>query len=148
MDTLLHIAANGVDVPHAILTVNRILIGLFFAISGFHKLFVPARHAALVSTLHASGIPFLRFNSWFVPTVEFVAGAALLFGVFSVFAALLLGAICLVATCTDGIKRVLNEYKPINKADLVDDVLYLPEVLYGIMLLTVILAGPGSLRLT
>lgn len=128
---------NGIEIA---LTLNRIAVGLFFAISGYHKLTNADRHAALVATLRADKIPFMRLNQWFVPVVELVAGIALLLNVGSVFAALLLGAICLVATCTDGWKRIA-EWKPVDKADVIDDVLYLPEVLYGIMLLTVILSA-------
>jgi hypothetical protein len=35
---------------HAALTLNRVAIGVFFAISGYHKLFNAARHATLTST--------------------------------------------------------------------------------------------------
>lgn len=128
---------NGIEIA---LTLNRIAVGLFFAISGYHKLTNADRHAALVATLKVDKIPFVRLNQWFVPGVELVAGIALLLNVGSVFAALLLGAICLVATCTDGWKRIA-EWKPVDKADVIDDVLYLPEVLYGIMLVTVILSA-------
>lgn len=123
------------------LAIVRIVIGVFFAISGFHKLFNPARHATLVKTLEELNIPFIKFNQWWVPGVEFVAGIAVAVGVFTVPSALMLGAICLVALCTDGIKRV-KSWKPINKADFVDSVLYLPEVLLGVLALVVILAGP------
>ncbi|MFZ0652356.1 MAG: hypothetical protein WAZ97_15980, partial [Pseudolabrys sp.] len=34
-----------------------------------------------------------------------------------------------------------------DRADYVGDVLYLPEVLYLVMLVVVVLAGPGPLRL-
>lgn len=137
LDLIIHGAQAG-DVAIAL---NRVALGLFFAISGYHKLFIPARHASLVATLKADKIPLLSFNAWFVPVVELIAGLTLTLGLLSVISALLLGAICLVATCCDGWARVCS-YKPIDVADYVDDVLYLPEVLYGIMLLTVILTGP------
>jgi putative oxidoreductase len=132
---------QGAQAGDVAIALNRVAVGGFFAISGYHKLFNADRHAALVATLKADGIPLLRFNAWFVPVVEFAAGVMLTLGLLSVIAALLLGAICLVATCCDGWARVCA-YKPIDKADYVDDLLYLPEVLYGIMLLTVILTGP------
>jgi hypothetical protein len=43
---------------------------------------------------------------------------------------------------TDGIKRIAD-WRPIDRSDWLDDVLYLPEVLYARLLLSVILAGPG-----
>lgn len=128
------------------LLLARGSVGVFFAISGYHKLFNADRHAKLVETLTADHVPFVRFNAWFVPTVELIAGAALALGMLSTISALLLGAICLVATCVDGCKRV-EEWKPVDFADRVDDYLYLPEVLLGVLLLVTIMCGPGAYSL-
>lgn len=128
------------------ITIARVAVGAFFAISGYHKCFTPERHASLVQTLREDNIPLVRFNAWFVPCVELVGGTALALGLFSVLSALLLGAICLVATCADGLKRV-RAYKPVDAADFIDDILYLPEVLYGLMLIAVICSGPGAYSL-
>lgn len=138
---------DGLSAPDIALAVGRAGVGVFFAISGFHKIFIPARHESLVKTLKECRVPCIGFNQWFVPIVELLAGTFLTLGFLSVLSALLLGAICLVATCTDGLRRVMHQYQPINAADFVDDVLYLPEVLYGLILLMVILAGPGSVSL-
>jgi uncharacterized membrane protein YphA (DoxX/SURF4 family) len=137
---------HGLGLTDIALLLNRVVIGVFFAISGFHKLFYAERHASLVSTMQADGVPLLRVNQWFVPSVEFLCGLSLIVGFASIFAALLLGAICLVATCVDGIKRIPG-WKPLDKADWLDDLLYLPEALYGVMLAFVIMAGPGALAL-
>ena len=37
----------GAQAPDAALTLNRVALGTFFAISGYHKLFNPSRHATL-----------------------------------------------------------------------------------------------------
>ncbi len=74
--------SQGLGLADVALLVNRIALGFFFAVSGYHKLFVSARHMAL------------------------------------------------------------------DKADWLDDVLYLPEVLYCFMALVIVLAGPGPLALT
>lgn len=137
---------NGAGLAAIALLVNRIVLGAFFAISGFHKLFNRQRHAAFVRELADDRVPRLRFNQWFVPTVEFSGGLALLAGMLAPLAALGLLVICLVATCTSGKRRVIS-YLPIDRADYLDDVLYLPEVLYLVMLAAVVLAGPGPLRL-
>lgn len=137
---------SGLHASDAALTLERVAIGLFFALSGYHKLFYAQRHAALVQTLKASRIPCVGFMEWWVPGWELVAGTFLALGLFSVGSAAVLGCICLVATCTDGLQRIKG-YQPIDKADWLDDLLYLPEVLYGIMLLTVILAGPTAYSL-
>lgn len=144
--TLFDLATFGGQAPDAAIALNRVVTGVFFAISGGHKLFNPGRHASLVETLKRDGIPLLRFNQWFVPGVEFVFGLTLTVGLFSVVSALMLGAICLVATCTDGAKRI-RDWHPIDRMDWLDTLLYLPEVLYGVMLLTIILTGPEKYSL-
>jgi putative oxidoreductase len=133
---------NPWDFPDAGQLILQSGVGLFFAISGYHKLFNKERHASLVQTLTSDGIPFVRFNQWWVPGVEFVAGTFLALGLFSVVSATMLLVICLVACAVDGWDRV-KAYKPIDKADWLDDILYLPEVMYALILLHVILAGPG-----
>jgi hypothetical protein len=37
----------GVDAPHAAITLNRVALGTFLAISGYLKLFNASRHATL-----------------------------------------------------------------------------------------------------
>lgn len=119
--------------------LQQAVAGAFFTISGYHKLFNKTRHAAIVQTLEEDKVPCIRWNQWFVPSVEWLGGAALMFGVFPKVMALLLGAICLVATCVDGLKRV-KAWKPLDWADAFDDILYLPEVLYGVMLICILIA--------
>lgn len=117
----------------ACLLFARVAIGTFFAISGFHKLFHPARHKSLVATLESLKIPFVSFNEWFVPAVEFSAGMALVVGLFYPFPSLGLIAICVVACGTDGPNRI-REWQPINRADIIADILYLQETWYLIIL--------------
>ena len=54
------------------ITLARVSLGLFFAISGFNKLFVAANQAALVKVMIEAGIPFPEITAVFLPTVEFV----------------------------------------------------------------------------
>ena len=142
--SLLAVLQSGLGpVPGSLaLLVNRTVLGLFFAISGFHKLFNKGRHAQLVATLKASHIPLIMFNQWWVPTVEFLGGLALLSGVLAPLAALALAVECVVAVTTDGWKRVAS-YRPIDRADWLDDLLYLPEMLAVVALLLVVTLGPG-----
>jgi putative oxidoreductase len=86
------------------------------------------------------------FNQWWVPTVEFSAGGAVVIGLLAPLAALGLLVIILVAIVTSGRQRI-KEYKPIDEADRIDDWLYLPEVLYAFMLIVVISAGAGPYSL-
>jgi uncharacterized membrane protein YphA (DoxX/SURF4 family) len=132
----------GADAPNAALTLNRVALGTFFAISGYLKLFNGSRHATLARTLQDAGVRAVPVMQWLVPGVEFSAGCALIIGLLSALAAFGLFVICLFAFKLDAIKRV-DAWRPINRADWIGDVLYLPEALYCIGLAVVMLAGPG-----
>ena len=132
----------GANAPEVALTLNRVALGVFFGISGYLKLFNATRHATLARTLQEAGVPAVPIMQWLVPGVEFSAGAALIVGLLSALAAFGLFVICLFAFRLNAIKRI-DEWKPINRADWVGDVLYLPEALYCIGLAVVMLAGPG-----
>lgn len=125
---------------------GRIATGAFFGISGFHKLFVPQRHAQLVATLRDDGVPFVKVFQWMVPATEFLAGLALIVGFLTLPAAIALAVILCVACIVDGRKRVAA-FQPINAADRIDDWLYLSEVVYLIVLVTIIMAGPGAVAI-
>ena len=61
-------------------------------------------------------------------------------------AALGLLFVILVAIATSGRQRI-KTYMPIDRADRIDDWLYLPETLYAFMLIIVISAGAGPYSL-
>ena len=132
----------GVQAPDAALTLNRLALGTFFAISGYHKLFNASRHAALAGTLRDAGVPTVSVMQWLVPAVEFSGGCALIIGLLSALAAFGLFVITFVAIALDAIKRI-GAWQPLDRADWVGDVLYLPEALYCVGLAVVMLAGPG-----
>ncbi len=83
---------------------------------------------------------------YFVPLGELLSGLGVAFGVLTFFAALGVAALCLGALAFDGRKRV-PAMKPLDPADRLDDVLYLPEVLYIVCLLPVLSFGPGAYSL-
>jgi uncharacterized membrane protein YphA (DoxX/SURF4 family) len=137
---------TGVGWTDVALTLNRIAVGVFFMHSGYHKLFNAERHRTFVDELKSLGVPALGFNQWWVPSVEFSAGAAVLVGLLAPLAALGLLVIILVAIATSGRQRI-KLYKPIDRADRVDDWLYLPETLYAFMLILIVSAGAGPYSL-
>jgi putative oxidoreductase len=136
----------GVGWTGIAMTLNRIAVGAFFMLSGYHKLFNAERHRTIVDELKALGVPALGFNQWWVPLIEFSAGAAVLVGLLAPLAALGLLVIILVAIATSGHQR-MKLYKPIDEADRIDDFLYLPETLYAFMLIMVVSAGAGPYSL-
>lgn len=142
IDVLFH----GVGWTDLAFTLNRIAVGMFFMLSGYHKLFNPQRHRELAEQLKELGVHALGFNQWWVPTVEFTAGLAVVIGFLAPLAALGLLILILVAIATSGPQRI-SLYKPIDEADRIDDWLYLPEVLYAFMLLMVLSAGAGPYSL-
>ena len=129
-------------------------VGVFFALSGYHKLFNAERRATLRETLAEDlpklGLPAwcLGFMLWWLPCWELgagvlAAGAFVLHlvgaGIVAKAAMVPLLTIMLVALYCEGAQRV-REYEPIDGADAVDDWLYLPETLLGLMAVAAILA--------
>jgi uncharacterized membrane protein YphA (DoxX/SURF4 family) len=133
---------QGAQAPNAALTLNRVALGVFFAISGYHKLFNASRHATLTRTLQDDGVHDLPVMQWLLPSAEFSGGCALIIGLLSVLAAFGLFVICIGALALDAVKRI-RAWQPLDRADWLGDFLYVPEALYCIGLTVVMLAGPG-----
>jgi uncharacterized membrane protein YphA (DoxX/SURF4 family) len=133
---------QGVQAPNAALTLNRMALGVFFAISGYHKLFNSSRHATLTTTLEGDDVRDVPIMQWLLPSAEFSGGVALIMGFLSVLAAFGLFLICAGAVSLDAVKRI-RAWQPLDRADWLGDLLYTPEALYCIGLTVVMLAGPG-----
>jgi putative oxidoreductase len=125
---------------YAILLV-RISIGLFFAISGANKLFVAGGTKPVYETLVKARIPFPHQTAYFVSGVEFVCGSLLAVGFLSSAACVALLIDMIVATLTSALSTLPKGLSPLN---WLDDVLYLPEVLYAIFFVWLICSGPGK----
>jgi putative oxidoreductase len=121
-------------------TAVRVLIGIFFCISGGTKLFVPAQFSLMERTLAQSHIPFPHANALFVSLVEFVCGAGLVVGLFTPLCALVLAGDMIVAIATNRIHSI----QATGVLAWIDDFLYLPEVLYVMILVWLIFSGPGK----
>jgi uncharacterized membrane protein YphA (DoxX/SURF4 family) len=146
LDTVSHLLQNGLFSDFLPYLAARITVGTFFVLSGYHKITNTERRATLVATLQTCGIPFTRAMQWFIPGVEFFGGLGVAFGFLTPLAALGLATICFVAACTDGVRRVKASVG-IDKADEIDDFLYLPEVLYILLLALFIADGAGPFSL-
>src|SRR5271170_2016408 len=140
---MLFFITHGAQAPNAALTLNRVALGVFFAISGYHKLFNTSRHATLTRTLQDDGVHGVPIMRWLLPSVEFGGGFALIIGLLSALAAFGLFVICAGAFALDAVKRI-RAWQPIDRADWLGDLLYVPEALYCIGLTIVMLAGPGA----
>ena len=119
--------------------VARVAVGLLFFLSGRGKLFMPGRRGQMRETLVAANVPFPDFNAVLVSTVEFVFGFLLLVGALTPLACVMLGGVMIVAIPTTAIKSI--NASPI--LGWLSEFLYLPEVLYLVILFWLFLAGPG-----
>ena len=124
---------------YAILLV-RVAIGLFFAISGANKLFVAGSTQTMYETLVEAKVPFPHLMAYFVSGVEFVCGSLVAVGFLSSPACVALMIDMIVATLTSAISTLPKGLSALN---WLDDLLYLPEVLYVLFFLLLICIGPG-----
>jgi putative oxidoreductase len=121
-------------------TAARVLIGIFFCISGGTKLFVKAQFDALDQTMVHIHVPFPHATALFVATVEFACGAGLALGLLTPLCAAMLMVDMIVAIATTSIYGIQAK----GFLAKLDDFLYLPEVLYVLILVWLIFAGPGK----
>ena len=117
----------------------RLAVGLLFFLSGRAKLFVPERREQMRETLVAAGIPFPGINAILTSTVEFVFGLFLILGVLTPLACIMLGCVMIVAIATFAIKNI----KAPPLLGWLSEFLYLPEVLYLVILFWLFVSGPG-----
>ncbi len=128
---------------YAILLV-RVSIGLFFAISGANKLFVAGRTQTMYETLVEAKVPFPRQTAYFVSGVEFVGGSLLAVGFLSSLACVALLVDMLVAILTSAVSTIP---KKLSALSWLDDLLYLPEVLYVLFFIWLLWSGKVQCRL-
>lgn len=124
---------------YAILLV-RIALGLFFAISGANKLFVPQRTQVMYETLVAAHVPLPRLMVYFVSSVELVGGCLLIVGLLTTLASIALLGDMVTAILTTNLAALPKVNSPLN---WLDNFLYLPEVLYALFFVWLICSGPG-----
>ncbi|GGG82314.1 DoxX family protein [Edaphobacter dinghuensis] len=125
---------------YAILLV-RVLLGLFFVISGANKLFVAGSKQTMHETLVEARVPFPDLMTYFISGVEFVGGFLLIVGFLSSLACVTLLVDMLVAILTTKLSAIPKGLSPLN---WLDDFLYLPEGLYVLFFIWLICSGPGK----
>ena len=119
--------------------IARLAVGLLFVLSGRGKLSIPERREMMRQTMLNAHIPFPEFNTLFVSMVEFVCGALLVIGALTPLACLMLGGVMITAIATTAIRNI----KASAPLDWLSELLYLPEILYLVILLLLFLSGPG-----
>ena len=121
------------------MTATRVLIGIFFCISGGTKLLVSAQFRSMELTMAQSHIPFPHASALLVSLVEFACGCGLTFGLLTPVCAVVLVVVMIVAVVTNRIPSIEAR----GAIAWLDDFLYLPEVLYVMILVWLIFSGPG-----
>jgi putative oxidoreductase len=119
----------------------RLAVGLLFFLSGRSKLFIPQRREQMRQQLIEAHVPFPNLNAFFVSTVEVVCGALLIFGALTAIACVMLACVMITAITTTAIRNV-KASSPLN---WLSEFLYLPEVLYLVILIWLFFSGPGWL---
>ena len=122
----------------------RVSLGIFFAISGGNKLLVPSRTRQMYETLTGAGIPFPHFMTYFVSSVEFISGCLLVIGLLTTVSCAALIIQMIVAITTVQIAMIP---KGLSFLNWLDELLYLPETMYIVILIWLICSGPGRVSL-
>jgi len=135
---MLHFLLNGVDFSAFGLLADRLAVGTFFTLAGAHKIFFRDKRAVFLSGFEKWG---LRSPAWayLIPGGEFFGGLGLIVGALAVPAALGLLIICSGACILDAFGRVQSK----RWHERMSDYLYLPEVLYLVMLAFILAQGAG-----
>ncbi len=119
--------------------VARLAVGLLFFLSGRGKLFLREQREQMRQTLIEAHVPFPKLNAFFVSTVEFVCGLLLVLGALTPLACAMLCCVMIVAIATARLKQIKSN----SVLGWLSEFLYLPEVLYLVILLWIFLSGPG-----
>src|SRR6516162_1640492 len=120
-------------------TVARVLTGVFFCISGGTKLLVPSHFSEMQQTLIQSHVPFPHASALFVSLVEFGCGGGLILGLLTPLCAIMLIGDMIVAILANRIGSIHGS----GFLAFLGDFLYLPEVLYVLILFWLLFSGPG-----
>ena len=125
------------------LFVARFSLGLFFAVSGYYKLFDAAKHEHLIQLMAKIGMPFPDFMALFLAGTEFFGGLFLIIGFLSTFWSIALTIAMIVAIVTVEIHEIIPN--GIGFFEWMSWFLYLPPVMYVILFGWLMTTGPGRI---
>jgi putative oxidoreductase len=117
----------------------RAVVGVMFFLSGFYKLFTADQARKMQQTMVEAGIAPPRETARFVSVCELLFGAMLVLGLLTSLAALVLLIISLVALITVASKSVEGTSVGYRLSSYLD----LPETLLMVILILILVAGPG-----
>jgi putative oxidoreductase len=117
----------------------RASVGLLFVLSGRGKLFVASRREQMRETLRQAGLPRPELSATGISAVELIFGVMLCVGMFTPLSCVMLMGVMVGALATTQIPSL----KAASHVDWLAEFLYLPEVLYVVVLVWLLFAGPG-----
>jgi putative oxidoreductase len=121
----------------------RLAVGLLFFLSGSSKLFITQLREQMRQELIDAHVPFPEFKTFFFSALEFVCGLLLVLGALTPLACALLTCVMITAITTTAIRNV----KASTPLSWLSEFLYLPEVLYLVILIWLFFSGPGWLSI-
>jgi putative oxidoreductase len=121
----------------------RLAVGTLFVLSGTGKLFRANKRELMIQTLRNAEIPWPEFNARLVSAIETLCGGFVLIGFLTPLACVLLCGVMIVALVTVRLKSMDCK----SASDCLSEFLYLPEVLYIVILVWLFFSGPGRLSL-
>lgn len=121
--------------------ISRIAVGIFFLITGLNKLFNPVFQKSMLKTITGIGFPYPQFTANFTAIGEAVFGLSLAIGWFTRFSSAGLMVILMVALFTFDIPNHIPQ--GLDPFTWYSYFLYLPQVLYLLILLGTLVMGGG-----
>lgn len=125
------------------LVVCRIVIGVFFLITGCNKLFNPVFQKSMLKTITGIGFPYPQFTANFTAANEAIFGLLLAIGLFTRFSAAVLIIVLLVALVTFDIPQYIPQ--GLDPFTWYSYFTYLPQTLYLLMIVHIMVVGAGPL---
>ena len=130
------------------LLLTRLVIGFFFVMSGYNKLFVQGI-GYLRDEFIVYGIPLPLLSAWIDALVQFIGGFAIMIGLGTRLWSLLVGFAMLVASVVVTLPDVIKTDLPAAQSHLLfwGWFYYRPEPIYITVFLLLIFLGPGKASL-
>lgn len=123
--------------------VIRVMLGMFFAASGWGKLFTEQGRHQMLNIVTQSGIPFPELNAVFASVTELVGGILLAIGLLTIISAFMLANVMVVALITNFISDMPTD----SLLSASNYFVYTSEFLYVLIFAWLIFAGPGKVSL-
>ena len=126
------------------LFIVRLLSGLFLVFSGALKLIDSDQYNVILHGLTTAQIENAAFYSYCLPLLMILCGLLLIVGFLTSLSSFILFTISLLALVVISRIDTLIKY---SGATLMENLFYLPEVLYCLIFLWLFFAGPGKVSL-